>query len=267
MRGESGGRRRRQHTEDVQTMYMSCGGTRVRTIDRYGAHHRGRETCEPSRLLQQTAGFRNAIRRLLTLRHNVRLKLMPVVMGKANLVVCARRRRVRRRGAEEGEEKEKAEVRMLTNSFTAFSCSCHRLREQYYTHTGWDVLVASSSLSSLPTDYRVLQRTHSRLIILSSSSHHRRLFFVSASSLLRLFFVPSLFFSPACRALRRRPWRPHSTSCTRGGPETGWARRPCRGWESSRRGTCGRRRRRHDRRWGVRRCRRPWRRAGRRGTG
>ena len=41
------------------------------------------------------------------MRHNVRLKLMPVVMGKANLVVCARRGRVRGRGAEEGEEKEK----------------------------------------------------------------------------------------------------------------------------------------------------------------
>ena len=216
MRGESGGRRRRQHTEDVQTMYMSCGGTRVRTIDRYGAHHRGRETCEPSRLLQQTAGFRNAIRRLLTLRHNVRLKLMPVVMGKANLVVCARRGRVRRRGAEEGEEKEKAEVRMLTNSFTAFSCSCHRLREQYYTHTGWDVLVASSSLSSLPslpTDYWYYNG-HTPV---SLSSPLLLIIVVSASSLLS----SSLFFSPACRALRRRPWRPRSTSCTRGGPETG----------------------------------------------
>ena len=102
---------------------------------------------------------------------------------------------------------------MLTNSFTAFSCSCHRLREQYYTHTGWDVLVASSSLSSLPslpTDYWVLQRTHSRLIILSSSSNHRRLFFVSS-----LFF--SLFLTcvsrpeatPVEASLHQLyPWRP-----------------------------------------------------------
>mgnify|MGYP004196819861 CR=1 FL=1 len=39
--------------------------------------------------------------------HSVRLNDMPVVMGKANLVVCTRRGRGRRRGAEEGEEKEK----------------------------------------------------------------------------------------------------------------------------------------------------------------